>query len=172
MREKGRHLRLDARIGLGGGDDRRRGQRLAEIEAVSLPPADRFGVKRQMVFDPRTHPRVTPGAERVGNRGGGRPRVQQLEQGADLHAGHGQPSAGGGGGGGDGISDGHEAGPAELWAVQVEQASPDEHAARRGGDLRVGPDGQRGDRPARRLERVEVAEDAEPGVGGGPDEHH
>ena len=137
----------------------------------SLPPADRLGVEGEVVLDPRPDPRVAPGAERPGDPGRFSAAVEQLEERTDLHARHGEPPACGRCSGGHRVADGDETGPTELPPVEVEQATADHDAARRCGDTRVRPLGEGGDRPAGGVEGIEVAKDAESGVGGGPDDH-
>src|SRR5215203_5563311 len=136
------------------------------VEVVALPAAYRFGVEGEVVLDPREDPRGAPSTERSCDGGGVDAGVEQLQECADLHAGHGEPSARRGRRGRDCVTDGDQTGPTELPPVDVEQPTTDDDAAVRRGDAGVGPCGQPRDRPAGGIEGIRVTEGAQAGVGG------
>ena len=115
--------------------------------------------------------RVAPGAERRRDRGGVGAAVEEVQQPVDLHAGHGHAAPGGGRRGRDGVTHRHEARAAALGAVDVVQPATHHHPTGGIGLLRVGPLGQAGYGPAGGVERLDVAEHGELGVGRRTDDH-
>ena len=66
-------MHRDACVGLRSGDDRSRRQGHGEIDVVALPQSHGLAVDRDVVVDPRSHPHVAPGAERLVERHGWTP---------------------------------------------------------------------------------------------------
>ena len=170
-REEACNTRLDPGIGLCRRDDRGRGQGPTEVEVLPLPPQDGLGIEGQVILYPRPDPGIAPCAERAGDPGRVSAAVEQGEECTDLHARHGNPPACGRGRGGHRIADRDETQAIERPPVEVEQSTADHDTAGRGGDVRVGPLGEGGDRATGGLEGAEVAKDAEVGVGSGADDH-
>ena len=160
----------DPLVDLRGVDDRGRGQRPREVDVGSLQPLHGLVVPRDVVLHPRPDVLVTPVAERLADRDRVGAAVQQIQECADLHAGHRHASTDGRGGGRHRVADGHQARDALLLAVDVAQATTDEHVGRRRGTVRVRPGRERGDGAARRFERVAVTEPLQGDVGGRPDD--
>ena len=101
---------------------------------------------------------------------GSAPPSSRSRSAADLHADHRHASTDGRGGGRHRVADGHQARDALLLAVDVAQATADEHVGRRHGAVRVRPRRERGDGAARRFERVAMTELLQGDVGGRPDD--
>ena len=160
----------DPLVGLRGIDDRRRGQRPGQVDVGSLQPLHGLVVPGDVVLHPRPEVLVAPVAERLGDRDRVGAAVEQIQERADLHAGHRHSSTDGRRGGRDRVADGHQARDAPLLAVDVAQATTDEHVGRRRGTVRVRPGRERWDGAARRFERVAMSELLQGDVGGGSDD--
>jgi len=148
---------VDARIGLGGGDDGGRRERLGEVDVGALPRSHRFAVDGEVILDPGSDRGVAPGVERNRNRRRVGAAIEQVQQAVDLHAGHRHAAPGGRCRRGHRVTDRHQARPAALAAVDVPKAATDQHATCRRGEFGVGPIGQAGDGAARGVERLRVA---------------
>ena len=153
-----------------GIDDRRRGQRTREVDVRSLQPLHGLVVPRDVVLHPRADVDVAPIAERLADRDRVGAAVQEIQECADLHAGHRHAPTDGRGGGRHRVTHGHQTRHALLVSVDVAQATADEHVGRRRGAVRVRPGRERGDGAARRFERVAITEPLQGDVGGRPDD--